>query len=37
MKFGVHPKNALKLLKVARELDLDVIGVRCVVLRFGPF
>jgi len=27
MKFGVHPKHALKLLKVARDLQLNVIGV----------
>lgn len=27
MKYGIHPKNAIHLLKVAMELDLNVIGV----------
>lgn len=27
MKFGVHPKKALHLLRKAKELDLDVVGV----------
>lgn len=27
MKYGVHPKHALKLLKLAKQLDLNVIGV----------
>ena len=30
MKFGCHPKYAKNLLQVAKELDLDVIGVRYV-------
>ena len=28
MKFGCHPKQVPHLLKVAKELDLDVVGVR---------
>ena len=28
MKYGVHPKHAHHLLKVALELDLNVVGVR---------
>jgi len=27
IKFGCHPQHALKLLKTAKELDLDVIGI----------
>jgi len=28
MKFGCHPKQVPHLLKIAKELDLDVVGVR---------
>jgi len=28
MKFGCHPKQVPHLLNVAKELDLDVVGVR---------
>jgi len=28
MKFGCHPKQVPHLLKVAKEMDLDVVGVR---------
>ena len=32
MKFGCQPKNVVHLLRVARELEVDVVGVRWVVL-----
>jgi len=28
MKFGCHPKQVPRLLKVAKEIELDVVGVR---------
>ena len=28
IKFGAHPKSAAKLLKTAKELGLNVVGVR---------
>lgn len=32
MKFGCHPKQVPHLLNVAKELDLDVVGVRYEVI-----
>ena len=33
IKFGANPKHASKLLQLAKDLDLNVVGVRCVCAR----
>ena len=32
-KFGCHPKQVPHLLKVAKEMNLDVVGVRLVYVK----